>query len=716
MQKFQYIPTISDAQPEFIRILERLKNKQKMAYLKINHGIWEMLVQIEEAGIDRRDILSTEGEKLDSIIGISIKNKTKELTNEKPENPRKTLQKLLGNREVPFWATGLMSDVLKQISYLPSYNSGMILAPSLVPFPYCDQIVGTPHRNYHQCLELINFFIDPNYLNSIQEIELSGNEFKSSVISGHFWHFISSLQQRNILVIAHEDASLLFNSAGLEGLESYIVPVAGARLQRYEIRNFLFDWLNRHQGKSPVVITSAGEALCTWLGIEAFNKFNDIQFIDLGGTMAAFSPNLASRTPWVNLYGGALYSQLNNWPSNISSQMKPIFEEYNKTRNQDLINLASQFGVSKPKPSEASCVQTKKIPISFVESKHISYQRLNDFLHLSEKEKRFTNSGPVSKLLEKAIAEILNLPNHRKTIVVNNQNSALHLACGVTELATNKLSKFRWVSSVFSPLSTYKGILADAKVMDCTSDGTFNIKLLKKLNKSSYDGVIFSNTHASKETWEAVQKFCDENGKALIIDNAAGLLDRPESSLKPHTAIEIVSAGHDMPWGHGECGIIICDATQENLIRKLSANEKELPQRAYPYAMSAQLSELSAAAVLDRLERMPEWRRNYLMQQARHRSWIAHEKLKIKILSAKNLKSPAGFTTILCQSPINWSNAPSDFIVRSYTDLFIIPSDNSFPNAKALLTNAFCISNSPEMRQITRSVFTSEIRRFLDDS
>ena len=62
--------------------------------------------------------------------------------------------------------------------------------------------------------------------------------------------------------------------------------------------------------------------------------------------------------------------------------------------------------------------------------------------------------------------------------------------------------------------------------------------------------------------------FCKKKNEKLVIDNATGLLDRIGTPIKGEAPIEINSAHHTKPWGVGKCGLILCTADQEPLIRK----------------------------------------------------------------------------------------------------------------------------------------------------
>lgn len=719
MQKFTYIPDMSDAQPGFNLIINRLEKKQKLVYVKLNHGIWEMFARLEKAGIKRTEILEADVDRLDELIGIpkvkpmGVGSKESYPPENSQKDDRQTLSMLLGNKSVPFWASGLMGDVLRQIEQLPDYEEGLVFVPSLTPWPHSETMSGMPTQSYELCRGLISFFTDNKYLTQTKNEGFTGNEFKSSVISGHFWEFISLMRNRHIFLIMHEDASAVFHSFGLHHAKTYIVPLSGARLLRHDIKAALFEWLEEHQGKSPMVVTSAGEASCTWLGLEAFQKFDDLQFIDLGGAMAAFSPTLSIKTPWVKIFSQNLIRQLDSWPAPISEIMRPILESNFPLRDQKLQNLACNFGVQKPHIEETSYLR-KNEAITFVENKRPSFSRIADFLRLSEVGNQYTNMGPVARLLEEAIALKLNLPKHRKVVAVVNEETALFLACGAAALELKKRKHLRWVSSAFTLFSNVSRSLTQAQLIDCSQDGRFDISGISMLENSSFDGVIFTNVSGDKDGWKDIQRKCKDMDKKLIIDNTAALLDRPICALKLDAPMEIVSANHEKAWGHGDCGVIICNSDQEITLRRLANLEEGGASDELLFSRSAQISDLSAAAVLDRLERMQEWRHLYRMLQGRHRAWIGSEKIGVRALSTRNEKSPPSFTAFISKRSLNWSSKPKSFEVRPCNNSLISSDYNEFPNRNYLSSNVFLISNSPEMRLISRSDFLTEVRKFIN--
>ena len=64
--------------------------------------------------------------------------------------------------------------------------------------------------------------------------------------------------------------------------------------------------------------------------------------------------------------------------------------------------------------------------------------------------------------------------------------------------------------------------------------------------------------------------------KSLIIDNATGLLDRPQINQEVNLPMEAISAHHTKPWGV-DGGFVICNKDEAKIISSLINFGLELP-------------------------------------------------------------------------------------------------------------------------------------------
>lgn len=380
-------------------------------------------------------------------------------------------------------------------------------------------------------------------------------------------------------------------------------------------------------------------------------------------------------------------------------------------RRVDLVELAIMAGVPVPSFGTLHPAPPVAMPIPFVENKIYDFQRLSDLLSLSIKQNHHANGGPVSRLLEAMVALLTRQPDKRRVIAVCNGTTALHMACGLHALKAQK-SSFRWVTSAFNFFSAGVGPLFGAQVIDCDARGGFDLDALRALPLHSYDGVIYTNVFAQQTDWQELAAFCGYHGKSLVVDNATGLLDRPQEALSAGSSIEIISAHHTKPWGVGEGGFILCDVEDEATLRQLANFAALLPEGAAFAASNYKISDLSAAAIIDRLERMPSWAPRYVAQQERMHTLMKDLNSNIKpFLGSTAPLSPRAHTPFLCSDPVDVSRGTGSVTMRKYYRP--LPSQRPTPNADDLFMRIFSLSNSPEMELASDYEIVSQIGKMM---
>ena len=179
--------------------------------------------------------------------------------------------------------------------------------------------------------------------------------------------------------------------------------------------------------------------------------------------------------------------------------------------------------------------------------------------------------------------------------------------------------------------------------------------------------MVLTNLFAQCSDWDDVALYCRQSGKALVVDNATGLLDRPKGALNESAPMETVSAHHTKPWGVGEGGFIICNPDEEALLRKMINFGVRLPHEAAFAATNAKLSDYSAAAILDRLERMEEWGHAYQQQSRRLKSVMIDAGLGPILLPPRTQpRSPRAHTPFVHTAPVEPDLADGPVVIRKY--------------------------------------------------
>lgn len=689
---FGVIPFLSDDQPGFKYVLDLMKQTERFAFCKINHGFWERLARLEGLGIPRDKIVGSRGKHIDELLGVG------------------------GSM---FAEGGMLRDLLGFIKTAPSPENGMNFVATLTPWPAADRIEGTPLENRAQCDALIAHFVPQAHRDNVITRGFTGHEFKVAAITGGLRDFNDALQGRDVIFIGNDSNRKLIDALNLPFLTTIIVDAMQARQKRDAILQRLFKVLDAHQraDRFPLVVGAAGGSLTTWLAFNAWTKFERFQFVDLGGTLAAFSSKTAMRLNWTIAYGQQLAAAL----PKLNVSVPDVEAIYNKPfglRDPNLVDIAIAAGVPAPVSNIELVAPQSPEPIQFIENKMYDHQRMAELLSLSIAANHHANGGPVTSLLEEMVAHLAKLPAFRRVIAINNGTAALHLACGLHAYRANRPT-FRWVASAFNFFSCQVGPLSETQIIDCDTNGRFNLGALKAMPLDSYDGIIYTNIFAQHTDWDDVVEYCKINGKSLVIDNATGLLDRPKSSLTKNAPIETVSAHHTKPWGVGEGGFVICNADEETTIRKLLNFGVRLPNSANFAASNFKLSDLAASAIIDRLERMPHWAKVYRWQERRMRSLMIDLDLDVRLFSsATKPKSPRAHTPFICNVPVDVDIAKGPVVLRKYYRP-VAPNKlktGQTPNAEYLFDHIFSLSNAPEMRIASNEGIIAQVKAMIESS
>ncbi|MEM6636238.1 MAG: DegT/DnrJ/EryC1/StrS family aminotransferase [Pseudomonadota bacterium] len=688
--RFLTVPKLNVDQPGYDYVLQKLAREESFAYAKVNHGIWERLVRLEQKGVTRHAFLTAAGCEIDRVIGIE--------------------GSLLAE-------SGMLADFLREITSLPSPRTGMNFVPSLTPWPLADRIEGTPYESWAHCEALIGHFVPAEHLQNTADKRFSGHEFKVAAVVGTMAKFVDGLRTRDVILITNKRNRALFDATGIPGLRVIEIDARKARLERHDIRAQLFDALAGLQTARlpPVVVISAGDVMASWLLCQAFKRFARVHLIDVGGALAAYHPDTARAYRWPQIFRSQLAetAPINN---NLHPALTHAYTRPFGVRDEGLVRLAAEAGVALPGVARELASPPPRRPIPFIENKVYDTDRMAEFLRLSIDANSHANGGPVASLLERAVAKVAGLPSDRRVVAVNSGTSALHLACAVHSIERGA-KPLRWVTSAFTFFSSKVGPLSDAIVIDADHRGGFDLEALKTLPLSGYDGVIYTNTFAALSNWNAVAEYCHGHGKHFVVDNATGLADRPGAPKSGTVPIEAVSAHHTKPWSVGECGFVLCAADQEAIVRSLANFAATLPDAARPFASNFKISDVAAAAVLDRLERMAHLGLFYELQERRMHSLMIDLGLGIEPLHPLgSAKSPRTFSAFVSPHPVDVQRSDGPVTIRKYyRPLEPTEGGAKIMRARALFDRIFCLSNAPEMRLASNAEIIAQVRSMLEN-
>jgi dTDP-4-amino-4,6-dideoxygalactose transaminase len=235
--------------------------------------------------------------------------------------------------------------------------------------------------------------------------------------------------------------------------------------------------------------------------------------------------------------------------------------------------------------------------INYVKNKKPNYENIQKILSLSEEKNHFTNNGPAKLKLEKYLHTFLKIEPNKKVLCVSNGTLALHAINFYFKL---NYRNFKWLTPSYTFPSCVIGGM-EAKVLDINlQDYSFIKEEVQK--EIDYDGIIITNlfgTYPDIEYWE---RFCKENNKILILDNASSPLTTYKGkNISNYGNFSFGSLHHTKIIGFGEGGFVVCpEESYETLNSILTFGFKG--NRIYNQNSSNyKMSDVQAAFILDHL-------------------------------------------------------------------------------------------------------------------
>ena len=341
--------------------------------------------------------------------------------------------------------------------------------------------------------------------------------------------------------------------------------------------------------------------------------------------------------------------------------------------------------------------------LRFVEAKQIDWERIKRILAASERENHWTNFGPVSRRLEATLAEMLELHSDSAVVVTSSATAALFAIAGVS--AAHMRCSVRWVTSAFGFFSTRIGPLASVQFVDCDDSGLLDLAHLAEMPEDSWDGLLVTNVFSARATMADYVQFCRQRGKAIIIDNAMCLLGYDRTSLDAPP--EIISFHHTKPWGFGEGGCAVVPRNDVPLVRNLVNFGHLAPPQLSMFAANGKLSELGAAAILQRLEQLQEWAPAYTAQWCR----IAEiaTAAGFNIFQKPAAGSVIGFVPLLAPRSVSAARIrASSLPMAKYYPLL-----EDLPNARALYAHVVCVASHANLAALSDAIIEQELSSLL---
>jgi dTDP-4-amino-4,6-dideoxygalactose transaminase len=264
--------------------------------------------------------------------------------------------------------------------------------------------------------------------------------------------------------------------------------------------------------------------------------------------------------------------------------------------------------------------------------KPFSAERFLHYLSPSISAGHVTNDGPLQGVLQAKIQGLVRTKLH--VMLCSNGTAALHALVAGLALQQGKES-LRWVTQAFTFPSAIQGPLQDALVVD--NDSKLYGPSLNELQakKGLFDGVIVTNVFGFQTKMGEYEKWCRENGKLLVFDNAATPIGTLEDGRCIHDIGNgtIISLHETKPLGRGEGGVVIVPKESVKFVHRAmnfgfdTTAAVRVPNR---QSSNWRMSDIAAAAVCDHLDFIiaENW-----LQRFEHRNTLVLSKLAERNLS-----------------------------------------------------------------------------------
>ncbi len=222
---------------------------------------------------------------------------------------------------------------------------------------------------------------------------------------------------------------------------------------------------------------------------------------------------------------------------------------------------------------------------------------------------------------------------------------------------------------------------------------------------SSWDGLLVTNLFGARADLSPYVNFCRERGKALIADNALSLMGFDRAS--ENAPEEIVSLHHTKPWGFGEGGCAILKRDDADLFRALLTFGHQAPPGLDEFASNGKMSDISAAAIIQHLDRAPEWMPAYTAQFRRVAGIAAAA--GFTIFAEPPPREVFGFVPALAPFPV-----PIDELRASKLPLArYYPPLADRPNAATIHQRMVCIPSHPGMAALADAAIEGHLSSML---
>ena len=534
--------------------LRAFDEDDSFAYLKINHGFWEALADVDfEMGWPTS---GDERDRADLIAG-----------------------------RTSFFATGFVDELIALLGSIARDPSPSVhVCFELSAWPDDNRIAGTPVRPERSLPLFERFVVSFRRRNN-------GLLLKQAVNDGSIARFFERLPAYYVVLVGPEYLAPFFDLVGIENGEFIPIHSSRARENRNEVEDRIHTAL-AEATKPPVVLLQAGTLAPYWI-LRLHRQYPGVRWIDGGLALSICHPPDILKRPWGQVYRSEIIGTYNALRGEAVYSDRDLFQGVSKA--------ITKVSTSPPR------LRATASEVAFVEEKSPDLARVKQLLDMPARQNHWTNRGPLYRALARAFHEYFGLDADRAVVPCANGGIALETLARFHDARTGK--RLRWAVSAFSFRNLGRGYFSDATVVDCNAQGLLSLDDLAKLPLNTYDGIVLTNPFGLWSNFDCYRAFADRHNKALLVDNAAGvrsdILSVDYQSLSLH---------HTKPYGVGEGGLAVLPAAEADQFYELIDYRNLAPEHTERWLNNGKLSDIACAFHLDRLERSPEWVPRYEMQ------------------------------------------------------------------------------------------------------
>jgi len=562
----------SDQDGGMKEFLDAFRKYPNFAWSKINHGFWEALGKVE----------SRYGSKL--------------RFEDYPE-----ADKLVRRKD--FHVGGFVGEFLELLhERFDQPDDALHLCFSLSAWPGDNEIIGTPWEPEESQRALSRY-------QHLQSPCFGGTLLKVAIHSGEMSLLFEELRKHQVVLVGPEILSGLLEFMDIpDGLHIPIHPKE-ARTYRDETEAALVKALEE-RGNRATVLLQAGTLAPYWI-LRLRNRFPEVRWLDGGLAFSIAHPEDLLKRPWGKIYRKEIAGFYNR--NLMELQTTGSAMHLNRIEEEIKYPGVNVFLQRRVQAKEAAQEYPAR-PMRFIESKCVDQNRVSELLEACRKEGQWANGGPLFETLAEAYADYGNISENQAILPCANGGLALE---GLARLLDAQRfgvqgGKHRWVVSDFTFKNQARGYFADSHFVDCDQQGMLCPDALKALDPDSFDGFVVTNIYGVWRNFHAYARFANQSGKAMLIDNAAGM--GPKLPAWPYQSF---SLHHTKPYGMGEGGLAIVPRKDKASLAALFGYGKLDGIHPSHWVNNGKLSELSCAHHLARLEKAPEWTPRYTMQAMR---------------------------------------------------------------------------------------------------